>query len=225
MNAFQEFFYFHPKRHMIDKWHHYFKIYEKHFHKFLNKNPIILEIGVCHGGSLDMWNFYFHHQCQIYGIDNNPNVKNILQPTFPPNITLITGDQGNAQFWDDFLIDKEFDIIIDDGSHLSPHQILTFEKVYPHLKNGGVYLCEDVHTSYWKDYQGGYHHSDSFIEYSKQCIDLLNAYHIREQTDISLDFRRNTFCISFYDSVVVIDKEIDDIKPSSTRMWPPNLTP
>jgi hypothetical protein len=42
-----------------------------------------------------------------------------------------------------------FDIVIDDGSHFNAHQILTFQQVWTSLKDGGVYVVEDVQTSFW----------------------------------------------------------------------------
>lgn len=42
-----------------------------------------------------------------------------------------------------------FDIVIDDGSHLSEHQLLTFRVLFDGLKDGGLYVIEDVQTSYW----------------------------------------------------------------------------
>jgi hypothetical protein len=35
--------------------------------------------------------------------------------------------------------------MIDDGSHAPYQQIATLEAVLPHLRPGGVYLCEGIH--------------------------------------------------------------------------------
>jgi hypothetical protein len=39
----------------------------------------------------------------------------------------------------------------------------------------GLYVCEDLHTSYWPEYGGGYRDARSFVEYSKTLIDHLHA--------------------------------------------------
>jgi hypothetical protein len=66
MNKLELFFHKNENKKLkMDKWHHYFKIYDRHFKHFMNKNPIILEIGVYNGGSLEMWNHYFDGQCTI----------------------------------------------------------------------------------------------------------------------------------------------------------------
>ena len=97
------------------------------------------------------------------------------------NVKAIIGDQRKLEkFLEDFLKDKpKFDIVIDDGSHKIEHQKITFEEVYNNISENGIYLCEDLHTSYWKAYNGGLKKSGSFIEYSKDFIDMLNYYHIK----------------------------------------------
>ena len=71
----------------------------------------------------------------------------------------------------------KIDILIDDGGHSMNQQIISFEELYSHIKEDGIYLCEDLHTSYWKTYGGGYKNKESFIEYSKNFIDYINAFH------------------------------------------------
>jgi len=215
MNRLEEFFFTEPKKHAIHKWKHYFKIYEKHLHAFLHKNPIIVEIGIYKGGSIDMWNKYFDNKCTIIAIDNNPECKS-LQQDYEENVHIVIGDQADPVFWDDFLQKyPSFDIVLDDGGHRMEEQIITFEKLYPYLNNNGVYLCEDTHTSYLTAFGGGYLQKNTFIEYSKNFIDLLHAYFIE---GLSLDFRKNTFCISYYDSIVVFDKWIDTEHPTDPLM-------
>ena len=50
-------------------------------------------------------------------------------------------------------------------------EIATFEELWPAIVDGGVFLMEDLHTSYWADYGGGYRHPTTFIEYAKNLID------------------------------------------------------
>lgn len=60
---------------MIHKWIHYFDIYERLFEKFIGKEINILEIGVSHGGSLQMWKEYFGDKATIFGLDIDPLCK------------------------------------------------------------------------------------------------------------------------------------------------------
>ena len=215
MNKFEEFFWNSEKKTSIDKWHHYFKIYDRHFNKFIGKNPVILEIGVYKGGSLEMWNYYFDKKCSLYAVDCNSDCLNIPYVRETSNIHIEIGDQSDRDFWRSFLKDKpKFDIIIDDGGHLMNQQIITYEEVYNHISDNGVYLCEDTHTSYWEGYGGGLQRKGTFIEYTKNFIDMINSYHIQEKLNdekksIFRNFRTTTNSIHYYDSIVILEKSLD----------------
>lgn len=207
MNKLEEFFFNKEKKYPISKWHHYFNIYDKHLSKFINKSPVILEIGVYKGGSLEMWNDYFNNDCKIYGIDIDPECLNIDIP----NTEIIIGDQGCADFWTNIKgrIEKP-DIIIDDGGHHMDQQITTFSSMFNFMSKDGVYICEDMHTSYWHEFGGGYRNSNSFIEFTKHFIDAINAWHHKptegsdEHGDLS--FTQKAESVTFYDSVIVVEK-------------------
>ena len=153
-----------------------------------------------------MWNYYFDNNCTIYAIDINEECLK-LQQDFGDNVHIIIGDQNDDIFWKKFLEKNiNFDIIIDDGSHVSKHQIRTLKKLYNSLTNGGIYLCEDICTSYSLDTK------TSFIEFCKSLIDNLNIYHTPDHNNTdktilkAIDFKKKTFSLTFYDNVVVIDK-------------------
>jgi hypothetical protein len=97
-----------------------------------------------------------------------------------------------------------------------PQQIASFEVLYPHLATGGVYLAEDLHTSYFAAYGGGHRKNSTFIEYSKRLIDQLNAWHSEESTLAVDGFTRSTFAMHFYDSVLVLERR--DLSPPRHRM-------
>jgi hypothetical protein len=82
----------------------------------------------------------------------------------------------------------------------------------------GVYLCEDLHTSYWREFGGGYRRRGSFIEYSKGFIDAINAWHSREPRRLSVtDFTRSVHSLHYYDSVLVVEKRLM-VPPSHQRV-------
>ena len=58
-NDLQDFFDNHTDGNGIWKWHHYFEVYDRHFHKFRGQEVHVLEIGIFSGGSLEMWHDYF----------------------------------------------------------------------------------------------------------------------------------------------------------------------
>lgn len=189
--------------HHIDKWDDYFDVYDKHFKHLRGQTVNILEIGVSHGGSLEMWlNYFGKDNCRVYGIDLEPRSKQIENK---PYITVFTGDQGDPNFLKSVIAQTSpFDIIIDDGSHIPRHQIASFKELYPHLKPDGIYLCEDLHTNYVPMYGGGLRRPDTFVEFIKDYIDKLNFMHIQGyKPDYAC---RNTYSLHFYDSIAVIQR-------------------
>ena len=201
MNDLKTYFEQNTKR-VIDKWQHYFEIYDNHFRKYRGKEIVLLEIGTYQGGSLQMWKHYFGDKAKIYGIDINPDCKQVEEE----NIEIFIGSQSDRNFLRK-VINKipPVDILIDDGGHTMQQQIISFEELFAHIKPEGVYLCEDLHTSYWSEYGGGYRLPGNFIEYTKELIDELNAWHYRPPSQVD-SFTRSVNSMHYYDSVVVIEK-------------------
>ncbi len=191
-----------------DKWEPYFEIYERHLSRFRGKNISLVEVGIQKGGSLEMWSEFFGSSCKISGIDIDEECRNLVYDN--SNIRVIIGDQYSPEFWDNFLNQNEnIDIFIDDGGHFMDQQILTFEKVFPKLNVGGIYICEDCHTSYMPYNGGGFQYKNSFIEYSKGYIDSLHKnWHNDFDTvqDKKDKLSKDLTGVFFYDSMVVFEK-------------------
>jgi hypothetical protein len=202
VNDLERFFAEH-KGGKIHKWMHYFEIYDRHFARFRGTDVHVLEIGVAHGGSLQMWKQYFGPQAHVYGVDVEPSVKRLEEP----QVQIFVGDQSNAAFLKSIAAEiPRIDILIDDGGHTMRQQEVTFETLFPYVSADGVYLCEDLHTSYWGDFGGGYKRDGTFIELSKGLVDQLNAWHSRSPKLAVSDFTRTAHSLHFYDSVLVIEK-------------------
>jgi hypothetical protein len=186
----------------LHKWLHYFDIYERHFERFRDKPIRMLEIGVHGGGSLNMWRDYFHSESQIVGIDIKPECLEHAHD----NIAVHIGSQDDEEFLTEVAETYGgFDIVLDDGSHVNSHVIKTFGTLYSRVSPNGVYLIEDMHTSYWPKFGGGLLREGTFIEFAKSKIDELNAPHIRDDFEVT-QFTRTTDSIIFYDSVVVFER-------------------
>jgi hypothetical protein len=124
-------------------------------------------------------NFPFPFTYRSYiGIDINPECKQFEKEGF----RVVIGDQGDPVFWEQFKLDfpAELDIFIDDGGYTMTQQTVAFESMFWRVREGGVYLCKDMHTSYWEEYEGGYLQSNSMVEKSKTLIDTINAWHSKE---------------------------------------------
>lgn len=202
-NPLAAYFFANPGR-LIQKWHHYFEIYHRHFEAFRGRSPVVLEIGVFQGGSLQMWREYFGPGAQIVGIDVDPRCKQFEEA----QIRVMIGDQADRAFLAQVRRElPRIDIVIDDGGHFPAQQIASFEELYPHLQPNGVYLCEDTHTSYMAAREGAYRKPGTFVEYSKGLIDRLYAWYSEQPEAFSVDaLTRSTYALHFYDSVLVIEK-------------------
>ena len=215
MSRLEEFFYNRSHR-ICQKWEGYFPVYEKFFSRFREVSDLrMLEIGVSQGGSLDMWRDYFGHQAIIVGIDISPGCK-----TFEQGRTFVRiGSQEDVGFLQEVIAEfGPFDIILDDGGHTMHQQITSFTTLYPALDRRGIYMCEDCHTSYQREFGGGMKRSESFIEFAKTKIDELNGWHSQEPTpNYITDIATSTVSISFYESIVVFEKS-PHLKPRYTEM-------
>jgi predicted O-methyltransferase YrrM len=69
-----------------------------------------------------------------------------------------------------------FDMILDDGSHMNEHVIYSFEHLWDSIKPGGVYVVEDVCTSYLPYYGGGRYLEGTMMEYFKGITDEVNFF-------------------------------------------------
>lgn len=201
-NSLREIFESHSGR-RVHKFNHYIEIYERYFSKYIDKEVVILEIGISHGGSLQMWRKYFGKKARIYAVDINPDCKKLEEE----NIKIFIGSQEDRNFLSQIVREMPSpDIIIDDGGHTMKQQITSFEVLYGHLKNDGIYLCEDTCTSYWYEYDGGLRRKGTFVEYSKKLIDYLYAWHFKSHRVKIDEFTTHTNAIHFYDSMVIFEK-------------------
>ncbi|GAA3861874.1 class I SAM-dependent methyltransferase [Saccharothrix violaceirubra] len=142
-----------------DKWggvHWFADVYERHLREFRDVPLRVLEIGVggyahpSYGGeSLRVWKRYFHRGL-VFGVDvfDKSGVDE-------PRIVTAVVDQSDP----DALVALDerygpFDIVIDDGSHVNAHVRTALDVLFPRLRPGGLYVIEDLWTSYCAGYGG-----------------------------------------------------------------------
>lgn len=200
MNELEHFFKNEHHR-LIHKWNHYFEIYDRHLHHLKGKKINILEIGISHGGSLQMWQYYFKENVTIYAIDVNPECKKLESE----KVKIFIGSQQDERFLKELKKSLPIiDVLIDDGGHTMKQQVTSFNFLFDHVADDGIYICEDLHTSYWKPFGGGYKKRRSFIEFSKNFIDKIHAWHTPK---VAIDYiTKNTHSLHYYDSMLVIEK-------------------
>lgn len=116
--------------------------YWEYFKDRRDRTTSVLEIGIQEGKSLLAWHAFFRN-ARIFGVDIDGACMKMHDPE--NRIIVKIGDQGN----DAFLMKISemaggFDIVIDDGSHHPSHQIGSFKTLFPLLRYGGIYVCEDL---------------------------------------------------------------------------------
>jgi len=192
---------------------HYADIYENWFKTKVWDVRNFLEIGVHKGGALRAWAQYFPI-ATIYGID----IKNKFdwEKTFDKKrIKFTVGDITDINVVNKIYSGVEFDVIIDDASHMVEDQIITFLRMFQRVVFGGVYIVEDIHTSYWPKFGGGYKRKNTFIEFVKDIIDMPNywAYKITDRAEEYkieekiLWLEENIKSISIYKGLCFIERQ------------------
>lgn len=209
-------------KHGTDKWGMHF--YTPHYHRILghlkDEKINILEIGVggydnpnCGGLSLLMWKDYFANG-QITGFDIHAKKFG-----WEDRINLVQGDQSNPE---DLLNCVEnhgpFDVIIDDGSHIPEHIFISFETLFPTLKEDGIYIIEDTQTSYMRSFRGQWpgNLTNNTVNYFAQFAHGLNYKEIElvDETYTPPNFSTQISEIRFLHNMIVLTKS-ENIEPSN----------
>lgn len=201
-----------------DKWDLYLDFYDRLFQPYQNHPVSILEIGVQNGGSLETYARYFENAERIIGCDINQNCAKLVYQD--DRINIIVGDANAEETRKSILaIKDQFDFIIDDGSHLSLDILNSFLRYFSALKPGGVYIIEDTHTLYDKNFGGGVLNAFSATSFFKKLIDVVNFEWW--SNDVSLENYLSTFfpngvppfiqdgwvqSLEFHNSIIVIHK-------------------
>ena len=194
--------------------HGYTEIYEKYFENIKDQKLNILEIGVADGGSLLMWSDYFKNST-IIGLDiHKINLKE--KKLDRENIKVHQGSQSDKKFIDEIInIYGKFDIIIDDGSHIRKDVIKSFHLLFPHLNNEGLYIVEDMQTSYNHFFGGNpfdLKYSNSHMNFFKHLTDRLNYQEIANPFYKANRYDAEITNVSFYHNLVFVRKGVNDKK-------------
>ena len=206
-----------------DKWgsHWYAQHYQTYFASLRRKRLRLLEIGIGGygapdqgGESLRMWKAYFP-KAQIYGLDLVD--KRVHDER---RVTTVIGSQD-----DEALLRRlsesagPFDIVIDDGSHVSAHIIKTFQVLFPLLSENGIYVVEDTQTAYWADFGGsrrGELTAPTSMNFLKSLADGLNYGEFVRKADEPLYvpsyFDEHIVAMHFYHNLVFIQKGLNNEK-------------
>lgn len=211
-----------------DKWSIYFNEYDRILGAYRNKPVRLLEIGIQNGGSLEIWSKYFPHAQKLVGCDINPDCTGLSYED--PRIAVVVGDVNSDAAQAAVLGHAPlFDVILDDGSHRSSDIVKSFARYFPHLTDDGVYIAEDLHCSYWEDFEGGLFDPFSSITFFKRLADVISHEHWgieKNSADILSGFfskygfqmdaeaLQNVHSVEFINSMCIVRKA----KPEQNRL-------
>lgn len=176
--------------------HDYLRHYDKVFSDFRDADFTLIEIGGLNGASLKSWQEYFTH-ARIVCIDIDERVKEFETD----RIVVEIGNSGSTEFLRSIAARYPNPaIVIDDGSHRWDHQRIAFDALFPFVQSRGLYVVEDIHTSY----ESGFSGADNlpFTETLKLLSDFL---HLRGE-------RRTEFLKRYRPGLVEAAKSIDSIQ-------------
>lgn len=196
---------------VIHKWHHYLPVYDRHFAPWRGRQVRLLEIGVFKGGSLALWSGYFAPGSTIIGIDIDPACASL--DVTPARVMI--GSQDDPAFLKKVVetFGGAIDIVIDDGSHQARHMRRSFDLLFPLVADGGLYVVEDLHCAYWKQFGGGYRRA-TFIAKAKQILDDMHHwYHPHGRAPA----HAGVTAMHCYDSIIVFDKGREERPINSKR--------
>jgi len=210
-----------PRKLKSDKWEHYFDIYDHCLSRFYDKKISFLEIGIQNGGSIEVAQKLFDPKSSLSGLDIDPrcsDISNILK-----DVKIYIGSQVDEKLLNKIATDhnKNFDVIIDDGSHIQSHMIFTFTRMFQFINDGGIYLIEDTHTNYSPSHQESFF-GIGLYDYFKGLSERLNLDYMdpasrqrykiprnqRDKRDYHNDINHFIFSIEFFDSIIAIRKKL-----------------
>jgi hypothetical protein len=215
-----------------DKWgivHWYTPHYERHFGPLADEPVRVLEIGVggfddpdAGGASLRMWQQYFRRGI-VYGLD-------LYEKRIPvPRIRTIQGNQASSKFMRSMGEEYgPFDVVIDDGSHLNKDIITSFTSLFPYMSDGGIYVVEDLETSYWPGWGGNTPElagRTTSVGFLKSLVDGINHGEFSHDAPSSLD--ENIVALHFYHNIAFVVKgpNTECNAPMPIRSGPPDYWP
>lgn len=145
--------------------------YDRIFAEIESDQPVIVELGVHAGGSLRLWKDVFP-EATVIGFDLNPP-----KGAHPAGCTMVQGSQDNSGELRHLTAHADqFDIVIDDCSHIAGPTRTAFEALFPHVRPGGFYVIEDWGTGYWPTWPDGElptsrNHLAGMVGFVKEFVD------------------------------------------------------
>lgn len=201
---------------VIHKWHHYIPIYDRYFSKFRETPVRFLEIGVAKGGSLQMWRRYFGENAKIFGVDIDENCRQLDGQSAAVRI----GSQDDPRFLSEVVAEMGgVDIVLDDGSHRMDHVRASLEILFPMLATPGLYMIEDLHTSFWPDWGGGLEAPGNLFHLLPAITQDMHIWAHGASAAVPA-IAGDVGALHIHDSIILIEKQLQQ-RPTHSRVGTP----
>lgn len=204
-----------------DRWDLYIDVYDRVLAPLRDKPIDLLEVGVQNGGSLEIWAKFFPNARTLTGCDVDPRCAALAFDD--PRIAVVVGAVNTMEAARPILERSPFfDVIIDDGSHVSRDIVMTFRNYFGRVKPGGLFIIEDLHCAYLAGWGGGLREPASAMGFLKLLVDGLHHAYWKGEADFGalagaflppeakadVGLATDIASIAFYDSVCVIEKRL-----------------
>lgn len=162
------------------RFHNYLDFYQEQL-PGQSFNGRLLEIGIMDGYSMQMWREYYPDAAEIIGLDIMPK-----QHLDIPGVTMLQLNATDIEAVNEL---GNFDIILDDGSHMSLEQQQAFFWLYNNqLNTGGYYIIEDLWTSYMDAYINSKYTTKEVLTKLERTIGMKMTYFIHAHDGIEQIF-------------------------------------
>ena len=180
-------------------YHCYLELYDKYFSEYRSKDIKLLEIGILFGDSLKIFNEYFKNaKITAIDIEDKTHLKE-------DNIDIIIGSQADRELLNSFS-DNYFNIILDDGSHKMSHQQISLGVLFKKLKSGGIYVVEDLHTSFSEYRENIIYGNKLFeIEENNRTVDFINGFKNGKKNNSYLSKEEYSYLLENIESVEIFE--------------------
>lgn len=184
--------------------HDYLTVYEPLIPR---ETPVrLLEIGWHQGASMRMWREWLHPASIIVGVD-------VTKPAEPVDRVHFRHVDATSPDMKDVIREFDaFDVVVDDGSHLSADVITSFAMLWPHVAPGGLYIVEDLQVSYHPAWGGwdptsptrGRRRGDTSMEFLKRLTD--DVHHSHADAGPTAPTYTGVGSVAFHPGVAIIRK-------------------
>ena len=131
----------------------------------------VLELGVYHGESLQLWQALFPFG-EVTGVDSDP------KSTWPTGTLSVLSDVTSPDLPE--LLNGPYDLIVDDSAHFGEVSSAAFALLWPLLASGGYYVVEDWYVGMPNAGPAGenlfpFYHGDSMVRMVQSLIAMLDS--------------------------------------------------